>query len=94
MVEPLNVENTLYTGRALGMLLGGVEGYDGCWEWKGPVIRNRSTAYGKFFNRKAGFVALDLLPDFLNYHRHAYPVNPASTDEMLLDFFHVDTGLT
>ena len=47
-----------------GMLFGG--SYDeGCWEWKGPVIRKHRSAYGKFFRKKAGFIGLDLLPDFL-----------------------------
>ena len=69
---------------APGMLFGG--NYDeGCWEWKGPVVRRKTSAYGKFFKRKAGFVSLDLLPDFLNYRRKTYPIKPFSTEEMLLD---------
>ena len=36
---------------------------EGAWEWKGPVIREGHCAYGKFFNRKAGFVSRDWLPD-------------------------------
>ena len=55
LVKGLSVEEMC----APGMLFGG--NYDeGCWEWKGPVIRKRTTAYGKFFQRKAGFVSLDL----------------------------------
>ena len=78
---------------APGMLFGG--NYDeGCWEWKGPVIRRRTTAYGKFFRKKAGFVSLSLLPDFLNYRRHAYPVKPESTEEMLLDIIRENDSLT
>lgn len=78
---------------APGMLFGG--NYDeGCWEWKGPVVRRRTTAYGKFFRRKAGFVSLDLLPDFLNYRRAAYPVKPDSTEEMLLDIIRDNEGLS
>ena len=76
-----------------GMLFGG--NYDeGCWEWKGPVIRKKTTAYGKFFRRKAGFVSLDLLPDFLNYRRAVYPVKPGSTDEMLLEIIRENDSLT
>ena len=77
-----------------GMLFGGNEGYDGCWEWKGPVIRERNSAYGKFFRRKAGFITLDLLPDFINYRRNKYPVKPDSTEEMLLDIISLYDGIT
>ena len=78
---------------APGMLFGG--NYDeGCWEWKGPVIRKRRAAYGKFFRRKAGFVSLDLLPDFLNYRRNIYPVKEGSTEEMLLDIIKENDSLS
>ena len=76
-----------------GLLFGG--NYDeGCWEWKGPVIRRGTTAYGKFFNRKAGFVSLELLPHFLNYRRAIYPVKDASTEEMLLEIIKENDSLT
>lgn len=78
---------------APGMLFGG-NFEEGCWEWKGPVIRRRTTAYGKFFRRKAGFVSLDLLPDFLNYRRFSYPVLPGGTEEMLLDIIRENDSLT
>lgn len=78
---------------APGMLFGG--NYDeGCWEWKGPVIRKRTTAYGKFFRRKAGFVSLEILPDFLNFRRKLYPVKPDSTEEMLLDIIKENDSLS
>lgn len=78
---------------APGMLFGG--NYDeGCWEWKGPVIRRRTTAYGKFFKRKAGFVSLELLPDFLNYRRSAYPVKEGGVDEMLLEIIKENDSLS
>lgn len=77
-----------------GLLFGGDEGFDGCWEWKGPVIRRKTAAYGKFFKRKAGFVSLDLLPDFLNYRHYKYPVKPDSTDEMILEIIRENDGLT
>lgn len=51
-----------------GLLFGSAE-TPGAWDWKGPVIRERTTAYGKFFNRKAGFVSHALLPDFINLRR-------------------------
>ena len=78
---------------APGMLFGG--NYDeGCWEWKGPVIRRRTSAYGKFFRKKAGFVSLDLLPDFINYRRNAYPVKPGTTEEMLLEIIRENDSLS
>ena len=77
-----------------GMLFGGFDGYDGCWEWKGPVIREQTTAYGKFFKRKAGFVSRELLPHFLNYRRHAYPVADGSTESMILEMIRQHEGLT
>lgn len=79
---------------APGMLFGDTRDVYGCWEWKGPVIQEQTTAYGKFFNRKAGFVSLDLLPDFLNYRRAAYPVNPDSTERMILDIIRENEGLS
>lgn len=42
---------------------------EGAWEWKGPVIREGHCAYGKFFNRKAGFISRAWLPDWINYRR-------------------------
>ena len=78
---------------APGKLFGG--NYDeGCWEWKGPVIRQKTSAYGKFFRRKAGFVSLDLFPDFLNFRRHLYPVKPGSTEEMLLEIIRDNDSLS
>lgn len=78
---------------APGMLFGG--NYDeGCWEWKGPVIRERSAIYGKFFRRKAGFVSKELISDFLNYRREKYPVKPDSTESMLLDIIRENDSLT
>lgn len=79
---------------APGCLFGDGSDDHGCWEWKGPVIRMKTCAYGKFFNRKAGFVALSLLPDFINYRRNAYPLKPDSTEEMLLDIIRENEGLT
>ena len=76
-----------------GLIFGG--NFDeGCWEWKGPVVRRKTTAYGKFFRKKAGFVSLDLLPDFLNYRRAAYPIKPESTEELLLDIIRENDALT
>lgn len=79
---------------APGMLFADdADGY-GCWEWKGPVIREQTTAYGKFFRRKAGFVSRELLPDFIHYRRRAYPVPPGSAEEYILQLVRSRQGLT
>lgn len=75
---------------APGMLFGGSAGNEGCWEWKGPVIQRRTTAYGKFLNNKAAFVALDLLPDFLNYRRGKADFDEFSVEQIILDM--IDEG--
>lgn len=76
---------------APGALFGDEEG---CWEWKGPVIRERTTAYGKFFRHKAGFVSKALLPDFLNYRRNRYPIAEGSVEEMILDIIRISDSLS
>ena len=78
---------------APGMLFGGNE-YDGCWEWKGPVVRSRTTAYGKFFRKKAGFVSRELLPLFLRMRRMRYPVAPDSADEMIYEIISLNDRMT
>jgi hypothetical protein len=45
------------------------------WEWKGPVITEWDCTYGKFFKKKAGFVSLEWLPDFMNWRRSQYPIS-------------------
>lgn len=45
---------------------------EGVWEWKGPVIQELRCAYGKFFNKKAGFISKKWFPDFANYRRDGY----------------------
>lgn len=79
---------------APGVLFGQTRDDYGCWDWKGPVIQQQTTAYGKFFNRKAGFIALDLLADFIRYRRAAYPVKEDSTEQMILDIIRAHEGLT
>lgn len=69
---------------APGVLFGDGSDDYGCWDWKGPVIREQTTAYGKFFRRKAGFVSLELLPDFINYRRDVYTLHPGTIEADLL----------
>jgi hypothetical protein len=79
---------------APGLLFGETLADEGCWEWKGPVIRRQTTAYGKFFRRKAGFVSLELLPDFLNYRRSLYRPTAGSVEDSLLKLVCQNEGLT
>lgn len=44
------------------------------WKWKGPIVTEGACVYGKFFNKKAGFVARQWWPDLCNYRRSKYPV--------------------
>ncbi len=45
---------------------------DGPWEWKDIVMKKRTCLYGKFFNKKTGFIGRDWLADFINYRRDGY----------------------
>ena len=55
---------------------------EGPWEWKGSVARMRTCVYGKFFERKAGFVSLEWLPDFLNLRRDGYDFDARWEDQL------------
>lgn len=48
------------------------EGVDGPWEWKGETARRKNCAYGKLFQKKAGFVSLEWFPFLANYRRDGY----------------------
>jgi hypothetical protein len=58
---------------------------DGPWEWKGPVIAMGSVAYGKFFQKKAGFVSLEWLPDLINYRRSQFQLSQYATEQNVYD---------
>lgn len=55
---------------------------DGPWEWKGPILRNGNCAYGKIFQKKAGFVSMEWFPDFVNYRRSVYNIQVESQESM------------
>ena len=42
------------------------------WEWREIIARSHQLAYGKFFDRKAGFISLEWLPYFVNARRDGY----------------------
>lgn len=55
------------------------------WKWKGPIVTEGGVIYGKFFNKKAGFIAQEWWPDFYNWRRHSYPTpSPGSIEETIL----------
>lgn len=55
------------------------------WDWKGPITTEGDCVYGKFFNKKAGFVSRAWWPDLYNWRRHSYPAPaPGSIEETIL----------
>ena len=42
------------------------------WVWREIIAKSRKLAYGKFFDKKAGFIAPEWLPVFANYRRDGY----------------------
>lgn len=55
---------------------------EGPWEWKGPVLRNGNCAYGKLFQKKAGFVSMEWFPDLANYRRARYGLKEDPLENM------------
>ena len=43
------------------------------WKWKGEIVQEMPCMYGKFFNKKAGFISQEWWPDFCNHRRSKYP---------------------
>ena len=51
------------------------------WDWKGPIVTEGNCVYGKFFNKKAGFVSRAWWPDLYNWRRHSHPAPTAGSIE-------------
>lgn len=51
------------------------------WEWRQIIAKSKKVAYGKFFDKKAGFVSLKWLPYFVNYRRDGYDFDALWDDE-------------
>lgn len=51
------------------------------WKWKGPIVTEGICVYGKFFDKKAGFISREWWPDFYNYRRSKYPKPEEGTIE-------------
>ena len=55
------------------------------WKWKGPIVTDGNCVYGKFFNKKAGFVSMEWWPDLCNFRRHIHPApEEGSVEETIL----------
>ena len=55
------------------------------WKWKGPITTEGGVVYGKFFNKKAGFIAREWWPDFYNWRRAPHPApSPGSIEETIV----------
>lgn len=52
------------------------------WTWRQIIARSGKVAYGKFFEKKAGFISLKWLPYFVNYRRDGYDFDARWEDEM------------
>lgn len=51
------------------------------WEWRAIIARRGEVVYGKFFDRKAGFITRKWLPYFVNYRRDGYDFDALWDDE-------------
>ena len=56
---------------------------DGHWEWKGPIASSLECVYGKFFNKKSGFISKEWFYDFLNYRRDGYDFDARFNDHLI-----------
>ena len=49
------------------------------------IIDKGGCVYGKFYDKKAGFISMDWWPDFMNWSRHAHPaLAEGSIEEAIL----------
>ncbi len=52
------------------------------WVWREIIARSGRVAYGKFFDRKAGFISKEWFPCFANYRRDGYDFDARYDDEL------------
>lgn len=52
------------------------------WVWREIIAGTGEVAYGKFFNRKSGFVSLRWFPRFANFRRDGYDFDARWDDEL------------
>ena len=60
------------------------------WKWKGEIVTGMPCMYGKFFNKKAGFVSSEWWPDLCNYRRD----KTSRPDDDTIEGIILDTLLT
>ena len=52
------------------------------WIWREIIADSHEVAYGKFFNKKAGFISVEWLPYFANFRRDGYDFDARWEDEL------------
>ena len=52
------------------------------WEWRQIIAAGDDIAYGKFFDKKAGFISKEWFPTFANYRRDGYDFDARWDDEL------------
>ena len=52
------------------------------WEWRKLLAQRGNVAYGKFFDKKAGFISREWFPVFANYRRDGYDFDARWDDEL------------
>lgn len=64
------------------------------WKWKGSIITESDCVYGKFFDKKAGFISREWWGDFCNYRRSLSP-SPSedSIEGVILDVLRVNGSM-
>ena len=67
------------------------------WEWRIALSAHPEIAYGKFFDKNAGFIHKDFFPVFANYRRNGYDFEALFDDELasyrakrIMDSFEID----
>ena len=65
------------------------------WMWRAVIARRHDIVYGKFFDKKAGFISKKWLPVFANYRRDGYDYvtscykdNPQDSWKQIVDYMH------
>ena len=53
------------------------------WMWRAVIARKHDIVYGKFFDKKAGFISRQWLPVFANYRRDGYDFDALYEDVLV-----------
>lgn len=69
------------------------------WEWRAIIAERGNIAYGKFFDKKAGFISKEWMPYFSNWRRDGYDFDARWDDEKaqlrqkkIMDLFMAEEG--